>query len=132
MVHHSNLAMQILLNLLLMIWFQNLLQTFEYKTNLEFTRLVELMETREQDHSKCENEMDLNSILSLTKQVIAKCKTLLIKMALENFTSKPSWIINIFMTPRFCLNSLATCIYWSLCMLSLSLHKWNTFLCMIQ
>jgi hypothetical protein len=28
---------------------------------LEFTRLVEFMETREQDHLKCENEMDFTS-----------------------------------------------------------------------
>ncbi len=32
-----------------------------HKTILEFTRLVEFMETREQDHLKCENEMDFTS-----------------------------------------------------------------------
>lgn len=87
MVHHTNLAMQIFLNLFLMIWLENLLQTFAFIRQIWSSQ--DQLNSWKQGNKIIQNvKMKWISILSLTKQVIAKWKTLLIKMALDNLTKQ--------------------------------------------
>jgi len=93
MAHRTNLAVQSLSSLLLVIHLEHLLQTLHNyfahspKRHLEFTKLVEMLETKE-------NKIIWNvkarwiSMLSPAKRLMAKYKTLIVKMTLNNLTSQ--------------------------------------------
>jgi hypothetical protein len=93
MAHRTNLAAQTLSSLLLVIHLEHLLQTLHSyfahspKRHLEFTKLVEILEMKE-------NKILWNvkarwiSMLSLAKRLMAKYKTFLVKMTLNNLANQ--------------------------------------------
>jgi hypothetical protein len=92
MAHRTNLVVQTLSSLLLVIYLEHLLQTLHnyfahsLKTHLEFTKLVEMLETK---GNKILWNMKTRwiSMLNLAKRLKAKYKTFLVKMALYNHTN---------------------------------------------
>jgi hypothetical protein len=88
MPHHTNLVVQILSGLPLVKHIESLLQTLHAyfahspKRYLEFTKLVEVMETK---RNKILHNVKIRwiSMLSLAKKVLAKYGTLLMKRAMD-------------------------------------------------
>ncbi len=88
MAHCTNLVVQTLSTLLLVVWIENLLQclsscfTHSFKKHLDFTKILKFMAIKG-------NKIFWNvktrwiSMLSPTKIIMAKYKTLLMKMALD-------------------------------------------------
>jgi hypothetical protein len=93
MAHQKNLAVQILSSLPLMICLEHLLQTLDncfahsQKKHLKFTKLIEMLETKG-DKILQNVKTRWFSMLSLAKRLMAKYKTLLLKMALDNLTNQ--------------------------------------------
>ncbi len=94
MAHHTNLAMQTLSRLPLVIQLENLLQTLDSykfahspKRHLELTKLVKLMQTKG-NNIFWNVKIRWIFMLSFAKIVMAKYKTLLMKMALDSPTNR--------------------------------------------
>jgi hypothetical protein len=91
--HRTNLAMQTLSKLPLVIWLENMLQTLHSyfahspKRHLEFTKLEKLMQIK---GNKILRNVKIRwiSMLNLAKKVTAKYRTLLVKMALDSPTNQ--------------------------------------------
>jgi hypothetical protein len=71
------------------------------------------------------------SMLNLAKKVMEKCKTLLVKMELDNLETiiEPKKITNICLTSKSYWDFPISCHYWNLCMLWLNLHRYGMCLC---
>jgi hypothetical protein len=83
--------------------------------HLQFTKLVEFMETKE---NKILQNVNTRWILMFH---LTKC-SLLVKMALDSPTNQQTKL-NFWMIFEFCLNLLIFFLSWSPCMLTLNLHK---------
>jgi hypothetical protein len=119
MTHHINLVVQTLSRLPWVVWLESLLQCLYFyfahslKKRLKFTKILELVATKG-------NQILWNvktrwiSMLSPTKIIMEKYKTLRVKMAWDNRTSQQVMLI-----------------YEHLCMLWSNLHNLEMYLCMI-
>ncbi len=92
MAHRTNLVVQTLSGLPLVICFENLLQTLYYyfvhsrKRHLKFTKLAEFIQRKGNKIFQNLKTMWI-SMLNPIKKVMAKYKTLSLKMALDYFTN---------------------------------------------
>jgi hypothetical protein len=94
MTHHTNLAMQTLSNLLLVVYLENLLQTLysyfahSFKKHLKFTKFIEILETN-LGNKVIWNKIISNVNMRLNPSTIfmEKYKTCLVNMALDNLTN---------------------------------------------
>jgi hypothetical protein len=116
MAHWMNLTMQTLLVFSLVKHIENLLRTLHayfahsLKRHLEFTKLVEIMETNG-NKILCNNKTRWISMLSSAKKVMVEYKTLLVKMAMDQNTNQQAKFnyMNTYVTYRFYLGLHAFC-----------------------
>ncbi len=93
MAHCINFVVQTLLSLLLVVWIEILLQCLNcyfplsFKRHLELTKILKFMAIKGNKILQNVKIMWI-SMLSLTKKVMAKYKTLLMKMALDILTNQ--------------------------------------------
>jgi hypothetical protein len=94
MAHHTNLVMQTLSNLHLVIYLENLLQTLHkyfshsLQKHLKFTKFIGILETNLGNKIIWNKILyNVNTRLNPSTKFMAKYKTCLVNMALDNFTN---------------------------------------------
>jgi hypothetical protein len=116
MAHWMNLIMQTLLMFPLVKHIEDLLQTLHVyfahspKSHLEFTKLIEIMETK-RNKILCNIKTQWIFMLSPAKIVMAKYKTLLVKMAMDKNKNQQTKFnyMSTCVTYRFYLGLHAFC-----------------------